>query len=169
MKTLRYLALAALALIAIRLAGRALRRSDETTRLLWVLIATIAAKSSNTPKTRSVEQRVAALVSAVQPIVQNVATVTTTANNAQTAVTALQTGNTGFANALGYGPTSTADPAGVPTGGPDSTLYGLTTSDQTGGAASHTHTLPFYLPTATHAHDFDGHTHDFGGHAHPIT
>jgi hypothetical protein len=31
-------------------------------------------------------------------------------------------------------------------------LYGLTTSDQTGGAASHTHTLPFYNPEANHTH-----------------
>lgn len=37
------------------------------------------------------------------------------------------------------------------TGGPDSTLSGLTTSGASAGTA-HTHTLPFFLPTATHGH-----------------
>ena len=181
MKPLRYLALVSLALIAVRLAGRALRRSDETTRLLWVLIATIASVgASNTPKTRAVEQRVAALVSSAATTNATLATTTTTANN--TADT-ISSGSTATAQPAGVptgppGPssTATADPAGQPTGGPNSTLYGLTTSDQTGGAASHTHTLPFYLPTATHGHDFDGHTHDmsshthdFDGHTHPLS
>ena len=129
--------------------------------------------TANTAKARATEQRVNSLVSAVAGTNQTLTTTTHTANTAQTAATSAQntlaSGNTGYANALGYGATSTANPAGVPTGGPNSTLYGLTTSDQTGGAASHTHTLPFYLPTATHGHDFDGHTHDFGGHEHPLT
>lgn len=37
------------------------------------------------------------------------------------------------------------------TGGPNSTLSGLTTSGASAGTA-HTHTLPFFLPTATHGH-----------------
>lgn len=61
--TLRNLALALIALAAVWLAGRALRRQDEVTKLLWVLIATIAtASTANTPKTRALEDRVAALV-----------------------------------------------------------------------------------------------------------
>ncbi len=165
MKTLRYLALAALALLAVRLAGRALRRQDETTRLLWVLIATIAAKSSNTPKTRSVEQRVAALVSAVQPIVQNVAAVTTTANNTASTIATGSTGgavvdgsnavNTSPTNASGFGATSASSPnttstsAAYPTG-------------QTSSAGSPAHTHDY----GGHWHDMQDHTHDFGGHYH---
>ena len=123
MKTLRYLALAVLALIAVRLAGRALRRSDEITRLLWVLIATIASVgASNTPKTRAVEQRVAALVSSAATTNANLATTTTAANNAQTTANNVQntisTGDTGFANALGYGATSTGQPPACPLAGP---------------------------------------------------
>lgn len=52
-----------LALLAVRLAGRAARRQAEVTAMLWELIALIAGMStSGTPKSRSTEDRLNALV-----------------------------------------------------------------------------------------------------------
>ena len=131
--------------------------------LLAILIYIWAAamtSTANTAKTRALAAQHAALVSSVATTNQNVAATAT-------AVTTLQGGNTGFANTLGYGPTSTAN-IGV-TSGPDAAdcqVYNV--SGQIGGAAAHYHTMPT-MPNAAHTHDFGGHTHDFGGHAHPVT
>ena len=130
--------------------------------LLYVWAA--AMSTAGTAKARSTATQHAALVSAVATTNQNLSATTTTANNAQTAVTALQGGNTGFANTLGYGPTSTAN-IGITSGPSDTGFF------NTGGASAgtaHTHGLPNF-PQADHTHDFGGHTHDFGGHAHPVT
>ena len=139
--------------------------------LLAILIYIWAAamtSTANTAKTRALAAQHAALVSSVATTNQNLtatntnlATTTTTANSAQTAVTALQGGNTGFANTLGYGPTSTAS-IGITSGPSDTGFF------NTGSSSGHTHSLPNF-PQADHTHDFGGHTHDFGGHAHPVT
>jgi len=138
-----------LALLAIRLLPRALRREARAAELITLLFQVALAATANTSKAVSTEQRTAAL-------------------EARTgAITTQLAGNTGFANALGYGPTSTAN-VGV-TSGPDAgDCQVLNTSGQIGGAAAHYHTTPT-LPNAAHTHDFGGHTHDFGGHAHPTT
>lgn len=125
--------------------------------ILLYVWATAMTSTTNTAKTRALAAQHAALVTAV--------------GTTNTNVTALQNGNTGFANTLGYGPTSTAN-VGVTSGpdGADTGNYSFSTGPQIGGAAAHVHngTLP-NLPNANHTHDFGGHTHDFGGHAHPVT
>jgi hypothetical protein len=141
-----------LALAAIRLLPKALRREARALELLTVLFEITLAAAANTSKAVSTEQRTAALEVKTGAITTQLA------------------GNSGFANALGYGPTSTAN-VGVTSGpdGADTGNYSFSTGPQIGGAAAHVHNgvLP-NLPNAIHTHDFGGHTHDFGGHAHPL-
>jgi hypothetical protein len=148
---MRKAVLIVLALAALRLLPKALQREARALELITLLFQVTLAATARVDKAVSTEQRTAAL---------EVKTGTITTQLA---------GNTGFANALGYGPTSTAN-VGT-TSGPDAgdLQTGLSTSGQIGGAAAHTHTLPFFLPNANHTHAFGGHTHDFGGHAHPVT
>jgi hypothetical protein len=60
--------------------------------------------------------------------------------------------------------TSTARPAGVPTGGPSPSLTadgnnGGITSGQIGSGSSHYHAMSHEHDMSSHGHDFDGHTH----------
>lgn len=163
MRTIARLLLGLAGLAAVHALARiALRSKDPqgvpgAAELTWLLVYVLAAPAitKNTPKTNATKARVDNLVSAV--------------GATNTAVSAVAAGNTGFASANGYGATSTAN-VGT-TSAPDSgdLQSGLSTSGQIGGAAAHTHTLPFLLPNADHTHDFGGHTHDFGGHNHPTT
>jgi hypothetical protein len=60
--------LIALALVAAYMAKRALRHENEVIKLLWVLLGTVALNSpANTAKTRSIEDRLNALIPAVFP------------------------------------------------------------------------------------------------------
>jgi hypothetical protein len=154
---MRRVLLVLIVLLAVRLIPKVLRKEALVLELLMLLVQVSALAAKNTSKATSTEQR-------------------TTALEARTSATAVKVSNvvagkTGFANALGYGPTSTAN-IGT-TSGPDSGgtgFYSFSTGPQIGGAAAHVHngTLP-NLPSATHIHDFGGHTHDFGGHKHPST
>ena len=127
-RALRNIALAVLALLAVRLAGRALRRGDEIARLLWVLTATIAAAStSNTAKARSTEDRVAALVSSAATTNQNVTAVQTTVTKAVS-----QAGTvSGHMNTVSD---TTSGGAIVPGGTPT-----IQTGTQNGTGTAHTH------------------------------
>lgn len=64
---MKKLLLIALAIIAVRLGGRALRRNAEVMAALWALLAVCAAQlnQANTPKARATEDRVNALVGQV--------------------------------------------------------------------------------------------------------
>lgn len=141
-----------LALLAVRLLPKALRREARAIELLTVLLEITLAAAANTSKAVSTEQRTAALEARTGAIATQLA------------------GNSGFASANGYGPTSTAN-VGT-TSGPDAGgtgFFSFSTGPQIGGAAAHVHngSLP-NLPSAAHIHDFGGHTHDFGGHNHPL-
>jgi len=165
MRTIARLILGLAGLAALRALSRIARRSTDpqgipgAAELMWLLVYVLAAPAitKNTPKTNATKARVDNLVAAV-------GTTNATVAGIQTQLT----GNTGFASANGYGATSTAN-VGT-TSAPDAgdLQSGLSTSGQVGGAAAHTHTLPFLLPNADHTHDFGGHTHDFGGHNHPL-
>lgn len=147
-----------LALLAIRLLPKALRREARALELITVLFQVTLAATANTSKAVSTEQRTAALEVKTGAIATQLA------------------GNSGFANALGYGATSTANPAGTPTGGPSPGITSTSASYPTGntssalsGANAHTHAYGgHWHDMGSHTHDFDGHTHDFGGHAHPL-
>lgn len=54
--------LVALALLAVYMGKRALRRENEIAKLLWALLAATALSTASTPKTRSVETRLNSLV-----------------------------------------------------------------------------------------------------------
>jgi hypothetical protein len=57
-----------IALLAVRMAGRALRRQSEVTQLLWVLIGmTATASTTGTAKSRSTEARLNGLIPVVFP------------------------------------------------------------------------------------------------------
>lgn len=64
---LKTLLLLGLALLAVYMGGRALRRNAEVLQMLWALIGMTALGTANTPKTRSVEQRLNNLVPVVFP------------------------------------------------------------------------------------------------------
>lgn len=64
---MKKVALICLALLAVYMGKRAVRREAEIVRLLWVLLAMVALNSANTPKTRAIEDRLNALVPQVFP------------------------------------------------------------------------------------------------------
>jgi hypothetical protein len=136
-----------LALLAIRLLPRALRREARALELLTLLFQMTAAAA--TSKTVAVETRTANLELATRSAAAKVA-----AQKGQTtAFSNLAQTETGSATVFGGEPT-------IQTGTPPQTgQYTVTSSGQTGGAAAHTHTvtLPFLNP--------DNHTHGYG-HSH---
>jgi hypothetical protein len=69
---MRKLLLLGLALLAAYMAKRALRRENEVVTLLWALTALTASTSlANTPKTRSVEDRVNSIITTIGPQAAN--------------------------------------------------------------------------------------------------
>jgi hypothetical protein len=65
---MKKLLLLGIALVAVYMGGRAVKRNAEVLQLLWALIGmTAMASTANTPKTRSVEQRLNTLVPVVFP------------------------------------------------------------------------------------------------------
>jgi hypothetical protein len=98
-----------------------------------------------------------------------------TEDRVSTLVSSLGTTN----QALSGQATTTASPAGVPTGGPtvnSTSTNGLsgpsitgTSGPQSGGAAAHTHSAGSYsILSGQHSHDLQGHGHDFDGHTHNL-
>jgi hypothetical protein len=80
--TVKRLLLLGLALLALYMAGRTLKKNSEVIGLLWLLVSMTAnLNTANTPKTRALEDRINALVPAV-------GTVTATANAAQATASA---------------------------------------------------------------------------------
>jgi hypothetical protein len=67
MKTLKKMLLLLAALVALRMAGRALGRQSQAVTLLWMLIAATAGLSVDTPKSRSTEARLNTLITQVFP------------------------------------------------------------------------------------------------------
>jgi hypothetical protein len=153
----RRILLILIVLLAVRLVPKVLRKEALVLELLVLLVQVSALSAKNTSKTVSTEGR-------------------TTALEARTSATAARVakvigGNTGFANALGYGATSTANigTTSAPDAG-DTGNYSFSTGPQIGGAAAHVHNGTLSnLPNVNHTHAFGGHTHDFGGHKHPST
>ncbi|HEY2090124.1 MAG TPA: hypothetical protein VGH54_29400 [Mycobacterium sp.] len=69
---MKKLLLLLLALLAARMAARALRRETEVVSLLWALVGmTASASLANTPKTRSVEDRLNGVISTIGPQAAN--------------------------------------------------------------------------------------------------
>jgi hypothetical protein len=70
---MKKLLLLLLAILAARMAARALRRETEVVSLLWTLVGmtAMAGNLANTPKTRSVEDRLNSLVATVGPQAAN--------------------------------------------------------------------------------------------------
>lgn len=64
----RKLVVLALAMIAVRLAGRAMKNQADLVKILWLMIASTATlNATNTPKARSTEERLNTLITAVFP------------------------------------------------------------------------------------------------------
>jgi hypothetical protein len=80
---IRKLLLLALAMLALRMAGRAVRNNAEIMAALWTLVGlTASLNQTNTAKARSTEARLAGVVTSLGTTNANVANAQTTANNA---------------------------------------------------------------------------------------
>jgi hypothetical protein len=91
---LRHLLLLTLALLAARMASRALKDNAQVMSLLWVLVSmTATLNTANTAKTRAVEGRVAAVVAAVGSATGMASSAQATANNALPKTGGTVTGN----------------------------------------------------------------------------
>jgi hypothetical protein len=86
----RKLLLLLLALLAVRLMGRAIRKQAEVSGLLWAVIALTASSTANTSKTYAIEQRVAALVVGTGSAAAAAAAAQATANTAASSITTMQ-------------------------------------------------------------------------------
>lgn len=134
---MRKIFLIALAFLAARMAGRALRREAEVISLLWTLVQSIAvAGTANTAKTRSVEERVSAVVIPRLPIQQfSPGPAGDSSSNATN--TSYTTSNGSFS--MGGGTLVTSDSGSGNNGGSSSL-----TSGQIGGASAHVHSMTHY-------------------------
>ena len=147
---IRRLCLIVLALLAARMAAKAVRREAEVISLLWTLIQmTASAGSSGTAKARSTEDRLNAAMPRIpwpQP----------TQSDATNNSFGLSSGTDGIGNQDNGGSTSNNGTGSV--GGSDN---GGVTSGQIGGASQHYHDMSHSHPGGSHQHSMV-HGHVYG-------